>query len=125
MADVVTLHLPLTAATRGLIGARELACLRPGAMLVNTARGALIDMPALRDALQRGHLGGFAADVLDVEPPAADEPLLGRDDVVLTPHVASLTAATYRALCVSTAQNVARVLRGESPEPRSVFQAAR
>lgn len=125
MSDVVTLHLPLTPATRGLLGARELACLRPGALLVNTARGALIDMPALRDALHQGRLCGFAADVLDVEPPAADDPLLAREDVVLTPHVASLTAATYRALCLSTATNVSRVLRGESPEPRSVFRAAR
>jgi D-3-phosphoglycerate dehydrogenase len=121
MADVVTLHLPLTAATRGLIGAAELACMRPGALLVNTARGSLIDMPALRDALESGRLGGFAADVLDAEPPAADDPLLTRDDVVLTPHVASLTAATYRALCVSTASNVARILRGEAPEVRALF----
>jgi D-3-phosphoglycerate dehydrogenase len=62
--------------------------------------------------------------VLDVEPPAADDPLLRRENVLLTPHVASLTAATYRALCVSTATNVVRVLRGETPEPRSVFRGA-
>lgn len=119
--DIVTLHVPLTAATKGLLGAAELACMKPGALLINTARGALIDMPALRAALASGHLGGFAADVLDVEPPAADEPLLGLDNVVLTPHVASLTSATYRALCVTTATNVVRVLRGEAPEPRSVY----
>jgi phosphoglycerate dehydrogenase-like enzyme len=122
--DVVTLHVPLTPATRNLLGAPELACMKPGALLVNTARGALIDMPALRSALASGALGGFAADVLDVEPPAADDPLLRRENVLLTPHVASLTAATYRALCVSTATNVVRVLRGETPEPRSVFRGA-
>jgi D-3-phosphoglycerate dehydrogenase len=121
LSDVVTLHVPLTAATKGLLGAAELASMRPGALLINTARGALIDMPALRVALASGHLGGFAADVLDVEPPASDEPLLALDNVILTPHVASLTAATYRALCVSTAGNVVRVLRGEAPEPRSVL----
>jgi len=121
MADVVTLHLPATPATRGLIGAAELACMQPSALLVNTARGALIDGAALREALAAGRLGGFAADVLDGEPPAADDPLLARDDVVLTPHVASLTSATYRRLCVSTAQNVAKVLRGEPVDSRALF----
>ena len=123
-ADVVTLHLPLTPATRRLIGAAELARMKRGALLVNTARGALVDMPALRSALARGDLGGFAADVLDVEPPAPDDPLLGAENVLLTPHVASLTAASYRALCRFTAENVARVLRGEAPDPRSVFRGA-
>ncbi|MEZ6015908.1 MAG: NAD(P)-dependent oxidoreductase [Planctomycetota bacterium] len=121
-SDIVSLHVPLTPSTEHMLGAAELAQLRPGALLVNTARGALIDMPALRAALQSGALGGFAADVLDAEPPAANEPLLSLENVVLTPHVASLTAATYRALCVSTAANVARVLRGDAPEPRSVFR---
>ena len=121
-ADVVSLHVPLTPATRNLLGANELACMKRGARLVNTARGALIDMPALRGALLSGALGGFAADVLDVEPPAGDEVLLGMPNVLLTPHVASLTAATYRALCLSTASNVVRVLRGETPEPRSVYR---
>lgn len=123
-ADVVTLHLPLTPATQNLLGAAELACMKRGARLVNTARGALIDMPALRLALASGALGGFAADVLDVEPPRPDDPLLTAENVLLTPHVASLTAATYRALCLSTAENVVRVLRGEAPEPRSVFRGA-
>jgi D-3-phosphoglycerate dehydrogenase / 2-oxoglutarate reductase len=121
-ADVVTLHVPLTSATRNLLGAAELACMKPGALLVNTARGALIDMSALRTALAAGTLGGFGADVLEVEPPRPDDPLLASENVVLTPHVASLTAATYRTLCLSTAENVVRVLRGEAPEPRSVFR---
>jgi phosphoglycerate dehydrogenase-like enzyme len=121
-SDAVTLHLPLSSATRHLLGAAELACMRPGALLVNTARGALIEPAALRAALASGRLGGFAADVLDVEPPDPADPLLASERVVLTPHVASLTAATYRALCVSTAENVVRVLRGEAPDPRSLFR---
>jgi phosphoglycerate dehydrogenase-like enzyme len=121
-SDAVTLHLPLSSATRHLLGAAELACMRPGALLVNTARGALIEPAALRAALASGRLGGFAADVLDVEPPDPADPLLTSERVVLTPHVASLTAATYRALCVSTAENVVRVLRGEAPDPRSLFR---
>lgn len=123
-SDVVTLHVPLTPATKDLLGAAELAGMKPGALLVNTARGALIDMHALRSALARGALGGFAADVLDVEPPRPDDPLLAAENVLLTPHVASLTAATYRTLCRFTAENVVRVLRGETPEPRSVFRSA-
>jgi phosphoglycerate dehydrogenase-like enzyme len=123
-ADIVTLHVPLTAATRNLVGAGELASMKRGALLVNTARGALIDATALRAALASGALGGFAADVLDVEPPRPDDPLLGAENVLLTPHVASLTAATYRTLCRSTAENVVRVLRGEEPEPRSVFRGS-
>jgi len=123
-ADIVTLHVPLTPATTGLIGKAELDLLRRGSLLVNTARGALIDGAALRAALVEGHLGGFASDVLDVEPPRPDDPLLTLQNVVLTPHVASLTSATYRALCTSTAANVARVLRAEAPEAHSVYRRA-
>ncbi|MFK7743148.1 MAG: NAD(P)-dependent oxidoreductase, partial [Planctomycetota bacterium] len=73
-ADVLTLHLPLRAGTEGILGAPELAAMREGALLVNTSRGALIDPVALRAALASGQLGGFAADVLDQEPPSADDP---------------------------------------------------
>jgi phosphoglycerate dehydrogenase-like enzyme len=121
-SDVVTLHTPLTPATRNLIGAAELARMKRGALFVNTARGALVDMAALRPALASGVLGGFAADVLDLEPPVPGDPLLAAENVLLTPHVASLTEATYRALCLFTAENVVRVLRSEAPDPRSVYR---
>jgi D-3-phosphoglycerate dehydrogenase / 2-oxoglutarate reductase len=121
-ADVVSLHAPLTPSTRGLIGARELGRMKSSALLVNTARGALIDHAALREALAQGRIAGFAADVLDIEPPRADDPLLTSGRVLLTPHVASLTAATYRAMCIDTATNVLAVLRGTAPAERSVFR---
>jgi D-3-phosphoglycerate dehydrogenase len=120
--DAVSLHVPLSPATRGLIGERELATMKPGAYLVNTARGELIDGAALRASLAAGHLGGFAADVLEQEPPAADDPLLAHERVVLTPHVGALTERTYRLACLFTAENVVRVLRGETPEPRSILR---
>lgn len=122
VADVVTLHLPLTPATKGLLGERELAAMQTSAFLINTARGALIDGVALRSALAAGKLAGFAADVLEQEPPAADDPLLRSERVLLTPHNASLTALTYRAMCVDTARNIAALLRGQSPEQHSIFR---
>lgn len=112
-ADVVTLHTPLTAATRGMIGASELARMKSTAFLVNTARGALIDQAALKDALRQRRIAGFAADVLAEQPPAHDDELLRMDEVVLTPHVASLTAGTYRAMCVETARRVVEALEGD------------
>ena len=121
-ADFVSLHLPLTPATRGLIGAAEFALMKPGACLINTARGSLVDQIALTAALASGRLGGFAADVLDPEPPAANEPLLRSERVLITPHVASLTASTYRDLCLTTVRNVLAVLRGEAVDPRFVRQ---
>jgi D-3-phosphoglycerate dehydrogenase / 2-oxoglutarate reductase len=121
-ADVLTLHLPLTKQTQSLLGAAEFAAMKPGAFLVNTARGALIDAHALRSALQSGRLGGFAADVLEVEPPLADDSLLQSDRVLLTPHTASLTALTYRAMCTSTAKNVGAILRGVAPDPQSLYR---
>jgi glycerate dehydrogenase len=86
--DALTLHCPLNEHTRNFIGARELALLKPGAFVVNTARGGLIDEHALADALRSGHLGGAATDVLSVEPPTAGNPLLARDipRLIVTPH---------------------------------------
>ena len=86
--DALTLHCPLNEHTRHLIGARELALLKPGALVVNTARGGLIDEQALADALRGGHLGGEATDVLSVEPPTAGNPLLAQDipRLIVTPH---------------------------------------
>ena len=88
--DALTLHCPLNEHTRHVIGARELALLKPGAFVVNTARGGLIDEQALADALRGGHLGGAASDVLSVEPPTTGNPLLASDipRLIITPHSA-------------------------------------
>ena len=88
-SDIITLHCPLTADTRGLIGTKELAQMKPGAMLINTARGPLIDETAVGDALLSGHLGGVALDVLASEPPAAEHSLLQMHlpNLIITPHI--------------------------------------
>ncbi|MCA9300213.1 MAG: hypothetical protein KDA28_14165, partial [Phycisphaerales bacterium] len=103
-ADVVTLHCQLDETTRGLFDQDAFARMKPGAILVNTARGEILDPHALRSALDR--LGGFGADVLDQEPPDPQDPLLAHPNVVLTPHVGSLTARTYVEMCVRSVQNV-------------------
>ena len=90
MSDIVSLHCPLNDTTRGLIGARELALMKPDALLINTARGALVDGHALAGALQAGRLGGAGIDVLPQEPPPGDDPLLDPKipNLIVTPHVA-------------------------------------
>jgi glycerate dehydrogenase len=100
-ADIVSLHCPLTDATRGLIGARELALMKPDALLINTARGALVDSAALAAALKAGKLGGAGLDVLPQEPPVNGDPLLdGRiPNLVVTPHIA-WAAREARQRCI-------------------------
>ncbi len=87
-ADVVSLHSPLTPETEGVVDERALSLMRPGGVLINTARGRIIDEEALVAALDAGQLGGAGLDVLSQEPPPGDHPLLGRDDVIVTPHAA-------------------------------------
>lgn len=114
-ADFVSLHLPLTGETRHLINAETLAMMRPGAILINCARGSLVDEAALLDALNRGHLYGAGLDVWEREPPPPTHPFLGRDDIVATPHVASATAASKDRLWRSAITQALQVLRGERP----------
>jgi phosphoglycerate dehydrogenase-like enzyme len=121
-ADVLSLHVPVTAATRGMVDASFLAAMRPGALLVNTARGELVDEEALVEALDSGRVGGAALDTLREEPPAADHPLLGRDDVVLTPHVGAQTAEATAAMGRMALDDLLAVLDGR--EPRHPVEAA-
>ena len=114
-ADVVSVHAPLTADNRHLIGAPELALMKSGAILVNTSRGPLVDLDALRAALADGRLGGAGLDVLEVEPPAADDPLLHRDDVIVTPHAAFYSEESLRELQRKAVEQVIEALAGRMP----------
>ena len=119
--DIVTLHVPVLPATRGMMNAVRLALMKPGAILVNTARGALVDELALRAALESGSLGAYAADTLDPEPVTADNPLLAlspaaRARVLFTPHVAGLTVGSFRRTYKNIWRNTARVEDGQRPD---------
>lgn len=120
-SDVVSLHLPLDKATDRIIGEKELALMKPHALLINTARGALIDHAALLEVLNTQGIAGFAADVLPDEPPVESLPLVQHPRAIITPHSASLTATTYRQMCLFTVNNVVAVLTGGEPELISVF----
>jgi D-3-phosphoglycerate dehydrogenase len=114
-SDFISVHAPLTPATRGLLNAAAFARMKQGVAIVNTARGPLIDEPALVAALQSGHLGGAALDVVATEPLPKDSPLLGRDNVILTPHTAFYSVEALDELQTKCAADVARVLGGEAP----------
>lgn len=112
-SDFVSVHAPLLPATRGLMNAAAFTKMKKGAYLINTARGPLVDEPALIAALDSGHLGGAALDVVTTEPLAKDSPLLGRDNVILTPHTAFYSVEALEELQTKCASDVARVLSGE------------
>jgi D-3-phosphoglycerate dehydrogenase len=115
MSDFVSVHAPLLPATRGLFNSGVFGKMKPGAFLVNTARGPLVDEDALIAALDSGHLGGAALDVVTTEPLAKDSKLLGRDNVILTPHTAFYSVEALEELQTKCAADVARVLSGEKP----------
>jgi D-3-phosphoglycerate dehydrogenase len=114
-ADIVSLHVPASPETRGLIGAAQLAAMKPTAWLVNTARGSLVDTGALLAALRDGQIAGAGLDVTDPEPLPSDHPLRTRDDVVLTPHIAFASDGSLAELARKAATNVADVLAGRTP----------
>lgn len=118
-SDFVTLHVPLNEPgqppTRGMIGARELSMMKKTAYLINTSRGPIVDQRALYPALKEGKIAGAALDVFEKEPISPDDPLLGLDNVILAPHIASATVETRHAMAVTVAEDVVRVLKGEQP----------
>jgi len=115
-SDILTVHLPLTDATRGILSAARLAEMKPGAILVNVARGAVLDEQAVADAVLCGRLGGFGCDVYTTEPFSAEHPytaLLGHPRVILTPHMAWGTVEARIRLLSEIGENIAAFLRGE------------
>lgn len=119
-SDAVSLHVPLTRETRGLIGRREFDRMRPGTLLINTSRGEVVDQQALAEALDSGRLDGAAIDTVSPEPPPPDHPLLklspaGRDRLLITPHIAGITKGAFNRLLRGALANILRVAAGGNP----------
>jgi phosphoglycerate dehydrogenase-like enzyme len=112
-SDIVTLHTPLNDSTRGFINAETLSRMKPGAFLINTSRGPVVDEAALIAALEKGQIAGAGLDVFQVEPIGADHPLLHMDNVVMTPHTAGTTIDTWTRRIEFGLGNIARVASGE------------
>ncbi|MEN6411555.1 MAG: 2-hydroxyacid dehydrogenase [Veillonellales bacterium] len=120
-SDIVSLHVPLTDKTRGLIGEKEMLRMKPTGLLVNTARGEIVDQAALAKVLEKGRIAGAAVDVLYPEPPEEDHPLLtlsaaANNRLLVTPHIAGVTVRSFRLMLTKALENIDRVLRGEHPE---------
>ena len=114
-SDYVSLHCPLTEETYHMIGKSQLAIMKPSALLINMARGPVVDQSALYQALVEHTIAGAALDVLEQEPPQSDDPLLQLENVMVTPHLSSWSAESERQLRRDTARNVVTVLQGEVP----------
>ncbi len=114
-SDFVTMHLPLTPVTRHLIDEQRLRLMKPTAYLINTARGPLIDEPALVKALQEGWIAGAGLDVFEQEPPAGDNPLFKLENVVVSPHIAGTTDGSGRAMTAMALKNALLILEGKEP----------
>ena len=119
-ADIVSLHVPLDASTFHILGETEYAAMKPGAIVINCARGAVLDEEALAAALQRGHLGAAGLDVFETEPPPADHPLFGRPDVIVTPHTGGTSENALVRAAELTAQNILDCFDGRL-KPENVF----
>lgn len=119
-ADYISLHCPLNEATRGLISRAAIAAMRPGAFLINTGRGALVDEAALAEALASEHVAGAALDTLFEEPPPRDNPLLSAPNLILTPHIAGLSTGAVQRTGATTAENIIAVLTGGDIERANV-----
>jgi phosphoglycerate dehydrogenase-like enzyme len=124
-SDYLTLHVPLTPESRHLINRRTLAQMKPGSFLINTARGGLVCEADLVQALRSGHLAGAGLDVFELEPPAANNPLFGLDNVVLTPHAAGVDLQSRDDMALSAARTIVALARGEWPAEQVVNSEVR
>lgn len=124
MADCLSLHLPLTSETEKLIDKKALSLMKPSALLINTARGGIIDQKALTLALENNTIGGFAADVLGTEPPEINDTITKHPNTYITPHVGSLTSTTYAKMCTMTVENTIVLLNNNTPTKNCVFNWA-
>ncbi len=120
--DVVSLHVPGTPETHRLIEEREIGLMKDGVILVNMARGRVVDEAAVIEALESGKIGYAALDVFEVEPIESDNPLLGMDNVILTPHLGACTVEGMKNMAVQVAEGVLKAMRGERPDNPVVFQ---
>jgi D-3-phosphoglycerate dehydrogenase len=120
-SDSISLHLPLTSTTENLLGASAFSKMKPSALLINTARGGIIDQKELTSALQNKKLSGFAADVLTQEPPDIHDALLQLDNVLITAHLGSLTKTTYTKMCTMTVENTIAILAGGQPMANCIY----
>lgn len=115
-SDIVSIHIPATPETHHLFNRETIATMKDGAFLVNAARGALVDLDDLADALQSGKLAGAALDAFEVEPLPLDAPILQCENIVLTPHTGAETRESYYNVSMTTAADILRVLKGETPK---------
>ena len=113
--DFLTVHCPLTQETKGIVGKKELARMKKGAYVVNTARGGIVNEKALLEALNSGHIAGAALDVWEVEPPDPKDPLLNHPNFIGTPHYAGTTEESLHRVGIAAVEEVIRVLRGDPP----------
>ncbi len=120
-SDIISLHLSYTPETHHLIDAPAFALMQPHVILINTARGTIVNQAVLYENLANKTIAGFGADVLAVEPPSPNDPLLAHPKALITAHVGSLSATTYTHMCVSTVQNVLAILTDKAPQKESVF----
>ena len=122
-SDVVSLHCPLTAETRGMVSRQAFALMKPGALFINTARGALVDEAALAEALANGQLAGAALDTLAEEPPLPGNPLLTAPNILVTPHISGQTIAAVTRMGVAAAENIVAVLTGKGIDSANLVTA--
>ena len=115
-SDIVSIHIPATPETHHLFNKETIASMKDGAYLINPARGALVDLDAVAEALTSGKLAGAAMDAFEVEPLPLDSPILKCENIVLTPHTGAETKESYYNVSMTTAKDIIKVIKGEEPE---------